>query len=339
MIDPLSATRNGCGQISFPNFLPCNIGQVAYNIGQPSYGQWNLTIDKQLPGQLALSVTYLGSVGWSLESEIDQDYVNATIDPNGNYIPLQTDSRGEPMYCVPSSTVAGTCAFAQNISSTAAANAINGLAFHRVNPNFGATSYELTNARSWYHSLQVVVNKRLSDGLQFQSSFTWSKNMDDSAEGLLGDSATTTIVPTGPNLRTLKLNNGPSVYNIPLNWRFNAIYHFKNLGRDGILTKFTNGWWTGAIFTAQSGYPFEPTISGGNRMLATPQIGTDIPNRAASFNPSTVIVGKVSQWFNPTMFALQPAGVDGNEGRDFLSGPGLADLDWSFNKDTRAAFL
>ena len=47
----------------------------------------------------------------------------------------------------------------------------------------------------------------------------------------------------------------------------------------------------------------------------------------------------MSQWFNPTMFALQPAGVDGNEGRDFLSGPGLADLDWSFNKDTKAAFL
>ena len=293
MIDPLSGHAQWhCWTKSHsPNYTLYNIGQVAYNIGQPSFhGQWNLAIDKQLPGQIALERNVPRFRGLESPSrEIDQDYVNATIDRGGNYIPLQTDSRGEPMYCVPSTTVAGTCAFAQNISSTAAANAINGLAFHRLNPNFGATSFELTNARSWYHSLQVVVNKRLSNGLQFQSSFTWSKNMDDSAEGLLGDSATTTIVPTGPNLSTLKLNNGPSVYNIPLNWRFNAIYHFKNLGGDGILTKFTNGWWTGAIVTAQSGYPFEPTIGGGNRMLATPQIGTDIPNRAASFNASTVI--------------------------------------------------
>ena len=62
------------------------------------------------------------------------------------------------------------------------------------------------------------------------------------------------------------------------------------------------------------------------------------PN-AVPFDPSTVVTGNVSQWFNPNMFILQPVGFLGNAGRDIIRGPGLFNWSFSINKDTNFPFL
>jgi hypothetical protein len=342
ILDTFTLARNGCADISNPLKPPCTIAGVDYNFQQPSRGQWNLTVDQQLPWQMAVSVSYVGSVGWHLWTQIDQNYENATILANGSYTSaVQTDSRGYPIYCV--AEASGICQFSDpalngGLSTTAQAAAISGLAFHRVNPTLGESDWELAAGRSWYHSLQVVVNKRISKGLQFQNAFTWSKNMDNAVAGALGDSAINAVVPTGPNPHSLNYNDAPAAYDIALNDRFNTIYHFGNLSGNGILEKFTNGWWMSSIITAQTGYPFNVTIS-GNRLLGVSQIGSIVPNRAANYNPNTVIIGKQTEWFDPTQFSLPTAGTDGSAGRDFLRGPGLANVDLSFVKDTKVGWL
>jgi hypothetical protein len=50
-------------------------------------------------------------------------------------------------------------------------------------------------------------------------------------------------------------------------------------------------------------------------------------------------VGIPTRWFDPCAFILQPAGFLGNSPRNFISGPGLADLDFSIVKDTALRFL
>jgi hypothetical protein len=45
-------------------------------------------------------------------------------------------------------------------------------------PHFASVTATLPIGISWYHSLQVSVEKRMSKGLTFQSSWTWSKFME-----------------------------------------------------------------------------------------------------------------------------------------------------------------
>jgi hypothetical protein len=92
------------------------------------------------------------------------------------------------------------------------------------------------------------------------------------------------------------------------------------------------GWRIGAIETIQNGFPFtpqlgfNPTRNGDNRDPIRPSW-----NRAFTGN---VILGSPNQYFNPNAFVLPTAGTYGNVGRDVLTGPGLAGLDFSVAKTT-----
>jgi hypothetical protein len=41
------------------------------------------------------------------------------------------------------------------------------------------------------------------------------------------------------------------------------------------------------------------------------------------------------QWFNPAAFAIPPNGTWGNAGRAIATGPGLVQVDWALQKNTR----
>jgi hypothetical protein len=92
------------------------------------------------------------------------------------------------------------------------------------------------------------------------------------------------------------------------------------------------GWRIAAIETLQTGFPFtpqlgfNPTRNGDSRNPIRP-----------SWNPAftgSVLPGGPNQYFNPNAFVLPPAGTYGNVGRDVLTGPGLASLDFSVLKST-----
>ena len=93
-----------------------------------------------------------------------------------------------------------------------------------------------------------------------------------------------------------------------------------------------DGWRISAIETLQTGFPFtpqlgfNPTRNGDSRNTIRP-----------SWNPAftgSVILGGPHQYFNPNAFVLPAAGTYGNVGRNVLTGPGLAQLDFSVLKTT-----
>jgi hypothetical protein len=125
-----------------------------------------------------------------------------------------------------------------------------------------------------------------------------------------------------------------------------------------------NGWWTGALVSAQSGFPFTPVVntfrslsdhlsaagtsldyaSYGTTTVAPGQVGADgsINTTKVTFipyNKATVITHNPTQWFNPLMFTPDTEGFLGTVSRDILRGPSLADLDLSINKDTSLHML
>ncbi len=305
---------------------------VLYHISQPYMMQENLTVEQQLPFATALSVSYVGSRG----------------------VHLWMAEEGNP--CIPTSVTNGIPFWATNCGKG------------RLNPAWGSDILHTTNGDSNYNSLQVVVNKRLSHGLEFQSSYTWSKLIDVSqGEGGGGECISAGSNNIDYSLDKKRFGRGPSCFDATDNWRFNLLYHLPSVNSDHALARgLLSGWWTGGIVSWQTGFPFNPMVntyrslsnnlsaqsstsqpdhaSVGTATVAPGQVGPDgtVNTTKVTFipyNKSTVITGNPNQWFNPLMFIPGTIGYLGTASRDMLRGPHLSDIDFSLNKDTAMPLL
>ena len=293
------------------------LATMDYNLGQPHMLQYNLTVERQLPFQTALTLAYAGSRGINL---LQRKEGNPTV-PQGN---------PQARVCLPASTPppfradGPKCWTGQD---------------PRTNPNWANNSLATTSGSSWYNSLQVSLTKRLSHGLQFQSSYTWSKVFDETQGGAAGDGTTNTVTGTDPSNR--KVDRGPADFDVNHNWRFNAIYRIPQLTLEGAFAKLLNGWWTSGILSLQTGYPFTPVL-GSNRSRSNVGGGgggVDRPDALPGRSNDDIILGGPARYFDPGAFAIPPLGFLGNSARGFLRGPGLASLDFSLGKDTALGFL
>jgi hypothetical protein len=292
---------------------------VDYHIKNPKMMQYNLTIDRQLPWDLALSAGYVGSRGYHLPVTTED---NPTL-PLG-YLP-----NGLPYFCnvaINPTSTDPSCAGSSNPASP--------YYLHRTNPTYGQMTLHTQDNYEFYNSLQANLTKRVSHGLQFGAAFTWAKMIDDGTSQQPGESET---LNTQSPIQKF-LDKGLSGFNVTENLRFNVIYHAPTVKSDKMYYKPLNGWWFSSIVSEQSGYPFTPSL-GVIRSFTNDRSMVDRPNLGANYDPSTVIIGSPSQWFNPAMFAVQPDGTYGNSPRSALIGPGLRNVDFSAVKDTKARFL
>src|SRR5437667_82074 len=237
-------------------------------------------------------------------------------------------------------------------------------------------AYDLDQPRSvQYNLLQLVLKKRLSRGLEFQSAYTWSQSLDTTQGQSYFADCTDQAELEGTSPLNSRLDKGPSCFDLRHNWHLNLLYHFPNINSDRLPAKFLRGWWVGNIVTARSGFPFTPLVSVGrsnNAIFAgqgttgivdRPNVGTDTTsatfscsgtasafpgappcsNRSVTyqfipFDKDKVVTGDPNGWFNPLLFRLAPTGFLGNGSRGMLRGPGLSTWDLSLNKDTALPF-
>jgi hypothetical protein len=180
------------------------------------------------------------------------------------------------------------------------------------------------NTTSRYNSLQVSMNRRLTNNVQAQVAYTYSNCIDDGGYpiGSLngGDSPSSY---ENPYLRSN--DRGLCFFNVKHALRVNALYRLPFHGN-----RMLDGWQITGIVSATSGYPF--TISTGFDRVGYAGTGTPRPNYISGCQ---VAEGNVSQWFNPACFALQAAGTLGNVGRDNVIGPTNVDADAAILKDTK----
>ncbi len=320
-----------------------------YNDSQPHFLQMNLSVQRQLPWNTALTVAYVSTRGAHLWSTGE----------GNNTTPTFVDANGIQYW---SNNLSSTTTGCENVVPSC-----------RANPAYDNIQLTSTLGDSWYNALQVNVNKRLGHGLEFQSSYTWAHS-EDTTEGNLG---VTTCSGVGMDQSSDPLHRirdkAPSCFDVRNNVRFNLLYHLPGIGSTGFVSKLTNGWWMGNIVSVLGGYPFTP-INGINRSnsgvfynapnervnlgtatVAPGAIGPDgnVNLTSKTFIPydaGSVITGNPNQWFNPLMFTLQPmvpcpnipsqtCGTLGTASRGQLRGPGLGNWDFSLVKDTALRFL
>jgi hypothetical protein len=116
-----------------------------------------------------------------------------------------------------------------------------------------------------FDALQLQVHKRLSNGLQFTSSYTWSHSLDEQSG--LG------LFVTGDNPLTPRANYASSDFDQTHVFLINYSYTIPSRVNSGALRYLTNGWTIGGQTVAQSGQPY--SIYDYTGSVASLYYGTD----------------------------------------------------------------
>jgi hypothetical protein len=195
----------------------------------------------------------------------------------------------------------------------------------RVNPLYNSLPMGENIANAVYHGLQSSLNRRFSEGLQMQASYTFSKTIDD-ASGSFG--------PAGGGPTTEAFNGRASrsraTYDRTHNFRLSGVYQLPYQGT-GIVGAILGNWQLTGIFQYLSGYPSTPG-SASNRVW----LGSGSSSGRPDVVPGCDLYEGFrtrEQWFNPLCFSLQPQGTYGNAGRSTIIGPSYWNLDNSLSKN------
>jgi hypothetical protein len=120
-------------------------------------------------------------------------------------------------------------------------------------------------------------------------------------------------------------DRGRCLFDRPQVFRVSGVYAFPF--NQNILVK---GWQMSGNLVAQSGPPWNVTV--GFDQAGNAVTGSERPNLVMPANQ--INIGSVNEWVNPAGFSLPAPGTLGNLQRDFLSGPGIVDFDYSVVKET-----
>ena len=258
----------------------------------PYVQSWNLNIERQIGTNLGLTVAYVGSKGTHLRvaRNINQVFFTGT-----------TLQRPFPLVNASSPITPGQAL--GNITEVDSA------------------------ANSSYHSLWVTLNKRISHGLQFNTSYTFSRSIDNNSLNTQG-----VIVQNSLNIAN---SRGLSDFDVRHRFVFGGFYELPFRGN-----RLADGWQLGIISQAQSGNPLTVLTS----VTGFTGVGTLRPNILGSVSPTR----DPNQWFStPTAFSVPCATPNpttasqlstcqfGNLGRNAITGPDFLNTDFSIVKNTK----
>lgn len=288
--------------------------------------QWNLNMQRALPGNLVVDVAYAGSRGLDLYGDLQYNVLANEFLAQGSGLQRTV---ANPMY---GKLPAGA---ALNTPTVQTGQLL------RPYPQFsGVTAGNSSYGASTYHSAQLTVARRFTSGFSLQASYTFSKLLDDLPN------ATTTGFPgdnfsgggyQDPNNR--RKERAVASYDTPQSLTVNSVWdmpwgrgrrYWKNRG---VLTAVLGNWQLNGILTLHSGVPL-----GLNTAANTLNNygGAQRPNWTGK-DPvrSGPIADRRSQYFDISAFSLPGPYTFGNTARllSNLRGPGTANVDLSLCKN------
>ena len=197
-------------------------------------------------------------------------------------------------------------------------------------PQYGIFSYSWNEMPSSYNGLQVELNKQMSSGLSFKTSYTWSKSLDWQSDPYSG----------GPvDFYNVRPDWGPSDYNRPQMFVFSGIYQlpvgrgkrFLN-GANPFTDNALGGWSVGSIITLNSGAPTNVFANGD---VANTGWGSQRAQRTGADPYSSSGGGgtALKRWLNAAAFTQPAAFTRGNESRNDLHNPSFTNVDFNATKN------
>jgi hypothetical protein len=214
--------------------------------------------------------------------------------------------------------------------------------FNRPYPLWAKVQAITNGASSKYHALTIEANRRLAKGLQFQSSYGWTKNLSN-ANGVAPGSF------SGENgaIVSDRFNLGLDTGNVAFTrrhrflttfiWELPVGHNRAFLARTpGIVNAFLGGWQMAGIALLQTGPYLTPTVPGADPSGTGFNIrhGNHRPDVAAGVTGNLATGRSADQWFDVGAFSV-PAnnlGRFGTAAVGSLVGPGTKNFSMSLQK-------
>jgi hypothetical protein len=232
----------------------------------PRAHEGEVTLEHQLPGNIAVSATYLVTRGLHLPSSYD-----ANIAP----------STATKSYDVLTSAAVGT------VSNPTASLLTTTVPFYttRLNPSTGIILNQYSAVNSWYNGLVLTIRKPMSHGIELLANYTYSKALDDGqTTGTNG-----TFFGTDDVLDPYNLHADYSYSDLDQRHRFVASivwspdygHNMSNMAAREIL----DGWVASGTLTAATGLPYSAFISTSSFSNGAPdggETGAEVSTFASS---------------------------------------------------------
>jgi hypothetical protein len=249
-----------------------NITAFAPGFKNPFAYEADLSVQQQLGWNTVLGIAYLGSFGRQLPTFVDSNIAPSTTTKTYSFVngPLNGDKWTVPVYTT------------------------------RINPAYNALSLVSSTITSNYNALAATLDHRLSQGVQIQVSYTYSRAMDNGMnQSPLSDANDQTDPFTSAPDYGRSVNDMPQrvVGSLVLAPKFPLTNH--------AAAAVANGWSLTPVWTLQSGVPYSFGLSGG----------TSVPGGATTYNGSGGVGGSIAQYVDFKAYP-QYASLD-----TFASGP------------------
>jgi Carboxypeptidase regulatory-like domain/TonB dependent receptor-like, beta-barrel len=210
----------------------------APNFANPLIHQFDVIVEREIAHNTVVSASYLFSKGKYLPN-----FVDTNLNP-------PTSSR---QFSIVGGPFNGQTWVIPYFSGTS-----------RPNPSFGALTEIRSNVESKYNALVLQANRRLTNGLQFQASWTFSRSQDN---GQGSQTFTTANVPF--NAFDQAFENGLSNFDRRHKFVASVVYNTDYFAdkKDGAAHAILDGWTIAPIFNLLSGPRFTATVAGNASSL------------------------------------------------------------------------
>lgn len=190
-----------------------------------------------------------------------------------------------------------------------------------------------------YHGMQVQAQHRMSRGLQFGASFSWSKVLGTCGATQANNSGCTIVDPYRPIRENFY---GPLPWDRKYVASANFTYQLPKVTANNIAAKVLNNWTLSGIMTFQTGAPITPECSSLSAGAANSDPSLTGYGAYTASNPAGARCQAIADPrsyskdfyhnFNTTAFTLAQVGTFGNIGVGILRQPSWANLDLTLDK-------
>lgn len=235
---------------------------------------------------------------------------------------------------------------------------------YRVNCMFGRLRTWENSVNSNYNGLQVVLDKRLSHGLELHTNYVWSHSLDTRSTWHSG-ATTSNGASEGFSMDQALpgLDYGNSIFDVTHRVGLSFVWQLPwYQGQKGFTGHVLGGWQINGIWGFHSGFPWTPycsiSSSGKPCDFNRDGISNDRPNQPSfgnadphgnsnavfekshpslNFNPGSFYCGAGGSAVVPGCSQFTETAFDGNLGRNTFRGPKADDFDVSLFKNIKVS--
>jgi hypothetical protein len=270
------------------------VSYMKYDQPLPRLYNWNLTVQRQLTGNLMAQLGYVGSHGTNLLYNTDLNQV-----PVGLLGPNDASSRPYPQYQSINGFTTNATSNYHALQAVVASRMWKGLT---MNANY-----------TWSH----MTDAQDSSGWGSQQGTTiWQNAYDPRANW------------GASNFDVRNMFKAYGTYDLPFG------RGRRYLNKNAFLDEGIGGWTMSLTFVGQGGHPFTPYMAQPNNSYASGNQASGFqwfPDQVG--NPMAAgQSGTLKQWFNPAAYKVPNPGTLGNMRRNSVYGPGLHVINGSIHK-------